>query len=306
MLATVCLDHEYLKLKKKMPDAQEEDNYRHLVKHNLPHQIPGSPSYFRSHLKNLLAVVKKKGLPTLFVTLTADEVSSTKWPECSAIEDIFTKVTGTDLPHTSMPVENACLFVHRVHIFFKECILGPPAIFGKVTNHVIRFEFQNRGSVHAHCLIWIHPDDQQSAANSIVANIPGNWNPNTEQYDPPDCDTDKVFYEQVMQKQQHRCRTQGCRKTDDGNCKYGFPCHLHDSSTPGVSSQTGIYQYFRPKYADRWTVPYHPLLLLLWNAHVDVQLIAQAAWSFYVLKYLKRPTLRVELFDCSVLFFICL
>ena len=42
---------------------------------------------------------------------------------------------------------------------------------------------------------------------------------------------------------------------------------------------------FRPRHCDRNVVPYHPTILLLWGAHMNLQRITNNAWSFYLLKY---------------------
>jgi hypothetical protein len=89
-----------------------------------------------------------------------------------------------------------------------------------------------------------------------------------------------------MHKQQHKCRSDGCRA--DNTCKYGFPQRSFPSIAAAVNPSTKIWQYHRPRDADANTVPYHPLLLLLWSAHCNVQRITNADWSRYVLKYSMR------------------
>ena len=32
-------------------------------------------------------------------------------------------------------------------------------------------------------------------------------------------------------------------------------------------------------------VPYHPVVAYLWGAHTNIQVVTNAAWSFYMLKY---------------------
>lgn len=43
--------------------------------------------------------------------------------------------------------------------------------------------------------------------------------------------------------------------------------------------------YYRPRYVDRNVVPYHPVILLLWGAHMNLQRVTSDAWSHYLLKY---------------------
>ncbi len=42
-------------------------------------------------LQDLLAMVDRYGMPTLFLTLTADEVSTTRWQEVDDIEILLSK-----------------------------------------------------------------------------------------------------------------------------------------------------------------------------------------------------------------------
>jgi hypothetical protein len=35
-------------------------------------------------------------------------------------------------------------------------------------------------------------------------------------------------------------------------------------------------------------VPYHAMILLLWGAHIDLQLITYSYWSYYILKYVMK------------------
>ena len=47
------------------------------------------------------------------------------------------------------------MFQHRVESFFSQYILGGSQPLGNVTDYVIKIEFQMRGSLHAHCLLWM-------------------------------------------------------------------------------------------------------------------------------------------------------
>ena len=53
------------------------------------------------------------------------------------------------------PVFVACHFQYRLEVFFKEIVLNGP--LGKVKYHVIRVEFQVRGSPHVHICVGTKP-----------------------------------------------------------------------------------------------------------------------------------------------------
>lgn len=43
-------------------------------------------------------------------------------------------------------------------MFFKHVIKGTNVLGGKLLDHIIRYETQGRGSVHAHVLVWLDVD----------------------------------------------------------------------------------------------------------------------------------------------------
>lgn len=55
-----------------------------------------------------------------------------------------------------------------------------------------------------------------------------------------------------------------------------------------LETTTEQWQYFRPRYEHRNVVPYHPTMLLLWQAHMNLQRITNTGWSYYVLKYAMK------------------
>jgi hypothetical protein len=105
-------------LKRRQPHATEEEIIKQLLRWNVPSAIAGSPSYFRKQLKSLLALVERYGLPTFFLTLTADESSNLRWEEVKDLESIMSKMCGKPVDWSKLPAENARLFVHRVEAFF--------------------------------------------------------------------------------------------------------------------------------------------------------------------------------------------
>jgi hypothetical protein len=127
-----CLDKQYQKLKKKHPNDSEEDLIRQILKWEMPAEVAGSLSYFRKQLKCLLAMVQRYGLPTFFVTLNADEASGLRWGGSQSLEDVLSKICGKPVDWSSMPAENARLFLHRVDTFFRECLTGEKGILERI------------------------------------------------------------------------------------------------------------------------------------------------------------------------------
>ncbi|MCO5577392.1 hypothetical protein L7F22_031224 [Adiantum nelumboides] len=50
--------------------------------------------------------------------------------------------------------------------------------------------------------------------------------------------------------------------------------------------------YYRPGYEHQNVVPYHPTILLLWGAHMNIQRVTNSSMSYYLLKYtMKEETI---------------
>jgi hypothetical protein len=68
------------------------------------------------------------------------------------------------------------------------------------------------------------PKDVEQVTNELAGAIPGVWNASESRYQRPEDPEEALLYDYVMQKQQHKCRSDGCLK--EGYCKYGFPSHF--------------------------------------------------------------------------------
>ena len=53
------------------------------------------------------------------------------------------------------PVTAARHFQYRLDTFWKDFLLSKAHPIGEITDYMIRIEFQERGSPHAHCIVWI-------------------------------------------------------------------------------------------------------------------------------------------------------
>ena len=84
-------------------------------------------------------------------------------------------------------------------------------LLGRVIHYVIRYEVQARGSIHAHIILWLHPDDVERVSSEIVAVVPAELA--VESSDPCSSETfveplgaeQKLLFRLVRRKQMHRC-----------------------------------------------------------------------------------------------------
>ena len=123
----------------------------------------GTPAYWKQFLYDVLAMVKKLGIPTYFQTLSCADL---KWEE---LPNIINKLNNLGLSDEELsyhlsyqercnllhnkPILVARNFQYKVKVFFKEIILDGP--LGRTKYYTIHIEVQERGSPHFHSFIWI-------------------------------------------------------------------------------------------------------------------------------------------------------
>ena len=137
-----------------------------------------------------------------------------------------------------------------------------------------RFEFQLRGAIHSHCLLWSEKQiPQLIRENYIRADI-------------PDPTKEPRLHELVMKYQIHRCRPNICGGPGaNGKCSKGFPCDV--SSTTHHEPGNNRYTYARGEN-DVWVSPYNPEVLLIWEGHCNVQYVTSEGLAAYITKYVTK------------------
>ena len=53
------------------------------------------------------------------------------------------------------PITATRHFQYRLATFFKEFLKSSAHPLGEINDEAVRIEFQNRGSPHAHCVLWV-------------------------------------------------------------------------------------------------------------------------------------------------------
>ena len=133
-------------------------------------KIRGSPAYFKESLNKSLAIVRAYGPPTWFVTFTTAELT---WP--NILSTIYLISGGKIQPGENVQAlqgrllklpnserhkiinQNiavcAAMFDRRLQAIFRTS-RGPAKPLGEITRKMYRIEFQQRGTLHAHCVFW--------------------------------------------------------------------------------------------------------------------------------------------------------
>ena len=189
--------------------------------------LRGTPAYWEKTTRDLFAMIRQLGTPTFFCTFSAAEM---RWPE--VIEAIKgqqgEEVNFDELDWSakcdilrSNPVTTMRMFDKRVEALYRDLILSPAQPLGNVKDFFWRLEFQNRGSPHIHCLLWVEnapvfeEDDDLTVCNFVSKYI-------TAQL--PDPRTQPELYKKVTEVQIHsKNHSRTCFKGRSSGCRFGFP-----------------------------------------------------------------------------------
>ena len=128
--------------------------------------IRSSPAYFLAKKKELMAMVRQLGIPSVFFSLSAADIS---WmPLLKTLGLLVDGKTYTDtFIQNEMTFDKKCqlvashptvcsrYFSYRVKKFFKHVLSSPHSNFGVLQDYFYRVEFQKRGSPHIHGLCWM-------------------------------------------------------------------------------------------------------------------------------------------------------
>ena len=175
----------------------------------------------------VIAMVKRLGIPTWFMTLSCADL---RWPE---LFQIIAKTQGKNMTDNEIeslsynercsmlnlnPVVVAKHFQHRVETFFSEVLLSSLNPIGKIVYYALRIEFQMRGSPHLHALVWtsdcpkLTPENKQQYIDYIDRHV---------QAFLPDESNEPELYELVNMYQKHN-HSKTCRKYRNVKCRSNF------------------------------------------------------------------------------------
>lgn len=256
----------------------------------VPNTIPGSKGYWSAHLLDVSAMSRELGKPHLFITLTQND----SWPELQAhiMSEAGHSAKGLTfdepLPE-HMAQESAMEFPTETVVAFQKCFQlfrekvqedsnGP---LGQVNDYWWRVEYQRRGALHVHMVVWSEPHTIPD--DVIMAELPHSDHSN-------DLFT-QACRSYVERFQVHgACNPKRCSKGPGGrvldHCKYGFPFKTEEYDRPDESGMRMLYR--RRWKEDSRVVPYNLPILLLMGAHVNIQQVTSGGWELYLAKYVSK------------------
>ena len=222
----------------------------------VPATITGSRSYWNSKTLDLLALSRKLGQPTFFVTFTQND----DWPEIQnhiingpghvqPMIDVDSEYELRDVhPSRDYSIETVTAYSNRLKLFKEKVINNPNGTLGEV---------QARGAIHNHMVVWCK--EKTIPDHVVCAEMPRG----SELKLP--VNSLKSF---VRRLQVHRLRKDKCFTSSHGKplrkCKYGFPYPVQEEER--LNNADNRFLPRRRSHEDILLVPYNQEILYLWGA----------------------------------------
>ena len=166
---------------KQLLDPGTRDAIRRLDEgYRIFRSVRHSPPYFEHRKKEVNAMIRQLGYPSVFFSLSA---ADTHWKDlirCLALLVNGDNLTDDEIEHSltfqqkcklvsSHPTVCSRFFHHRVQKFINLILTGDHAPVGTVSDFFYRVEFQKRGSPHIHGFLWIKdaPNIQNASDEEI-------------------------------------------------------------------------------------------------------------------------------------------
>ena len=258
--------------------------------------VRGTKQYWFVRQSELKCMVREWGSPTLFLTFSCAEYES---PD---IANYLRSVNNVSSSYnigklcTEDPISVSRKFSLKFHAFFNT-VLKKGEVLGKVDHFYWKKEYQARGAPHYHVLLWIRdaPVIGQDDPDKVLS-----WIQERITCQIPDKETSPELHRLVTRYQMHKCSAycKRKRKCSSGafitRCRFGFPRQECESAklnsvSDSLRSRKKIYQLPRGDTEVRVN-DYNPLLLMLWQANIDIQFVAESslALAHYVSGYVTK------------------
>ena len=247
----------------------------------LPASYTCSERWYHKNYSNAMALVRKKGCPTFFVTYTLD-IGCPEVKECLAPGQV-----AYDRPD----------ILNRIFQMKKKKLLDlltKQGVLGDCDGYVAVVEFQKRGAPHCHILIWIKNFHKtpNNIDNIISAELPPSSDP---------------LHKTVLKYMVHgpcgrayNSNLACCKNSKDGSCSKNFPKMYNQTTiidgggypeyrrrSPGMGGHVGSKKVngIQVEIDNKWVVPYSPYLLKRFGSHINVEFCASVTSIKYLFGY---------------------
>ncbi|KYM98545.1 ATP-dependent DNA helicase PIF1 [Cyphomyrmex costatus] len=239
----------------------------------LPSTFIGSPRNMLQNYQDAMAIVTKYGKPDLFITMTCNP----QWREIQ--ENLLFGQQASDRP-------DICARVFNIEKDYLIDIITKQKFFGEVAAFVYVIEFQKRGLPHIHLLITLKQNFKITTPQVINKYISAEI---------PDSSENKILHTIVLKHMIHGPCGDWC--LIDGKCSKHFPkpffdeTKLDDNSYPSYRRRNNGKTFERPGgyiINNRYVVPYCPILSMIFNCHINVEIVSSIKSVKYLYKYIYK------------------
>lgn len=270
---------EYIHLRDSIVnDGNIENVGRHVI---LPSSYTGSPRHMHEYAQDAMSYVQRYGRPDLFITFTCNP----NWKEIK--DHLFDGQSPQDRHDIT-----ARVFKQKLKALMDFIIKAK--VFGEVRCWMYSVEWQKRGLPHAHILIWLIEKIRPNEVDNIIS------------AEFPDELVDPKLFEFVKKNMIHGpCGVHNPQSPCmiDGKCSKKYPRELTSDT---ITGNDGYPLYRRRSMGDggnathlkigndlvvvdnRWVVPYSPLLMKVFNAHLNVEYCNSVKSIKYICKYVTK------------------
>jgi ATP-dependent DNA helicase PIF1 len=280
---------------------QNKDGELQTKMFSLMANLRGTKEYFNKVGMELKWMLRAIGPPTLFITCSCAEYYSE--PFLNYIRTVNSSVPGVEKMTPMGPVSISLHFTKKWEAIFNNLIKSKSnPLFGEITDHFWRIEYQARGAPHVHCLLWIKDapilgiNSQQEVIDYINTVTTCSL---------PDPSTSPTLFQLVSKFQTHKCNKY-CLKTYQKNkkffkkCSFGFPRPVKtatqlndviDCLAVNKNRQPRKRLYYLQRTNNEQKInDYNAALLMANQANIDVQFIGHAGsrLPYYVMDYITK------------------
>ena len=254
--------------------------------------LPGthycSPRWYQNCFQDGMALVRAFGKPHLFLTFTANA----QWPEIEA------SIEKNEKSYDRPDVVNRILFMKLKELMDD---IRNSEILGRNKGYVSMIEFQKLGLPHCHMMLWLDEKDAPKTAEDYDRFTCAEF---------PNASTHKELHKRVKTLMVHGPCTginedSPCMDKKSKTCEKNYPKQLNrfslhsDSNYPiyrrrspedgGHTAEVYVSKLGKQTTLDnQWVVPYNPTLLMKFNAHINVEVVASVVGIKYLFKYVSK------------------
>jgi len=239
----------------------------------LPSTFVGSPRNMLQNYQDAMAIVSKFGKPDLFITMTCNP----KWREIE--ENLLQGQQASDRP-------DICARVFNIKKDYLIDLIVKQNFFGEVAAFVYVIEFQKRGLPHVHMLITLKYNFKITTTQIVDKYISAEI---------PDPNENRILHDIVMRNMIHGPCGDWCLV--DGKCSKHYPkpyleeTRMDEDAYPYYRRRNNGKSFERPGgyiVDNRYVVPYCPTLSIIFNCHINVEVVSSIKSVKYLYKYIYK------------------